>query len=138
MPTIPLALDAHPPVMLLSHNLMKSSIKNLAAFSADILTSVTVCDGSLESQEADTEESLAPNVELFQVRRRSSRNLQLPPLVFRLAEQHDWNSKESESIARPTTLALRTTPVIAITSADASRCEVVALMSQVFLLLSSC
>lgn len=80
-----------------------------------------VCDGSLESQETDTEEGLAPNVELFQVRRRSSRNLQLPPLVFRLAEQHDWNSKESESIARPTTLALRTTPVIAITSADASR-----------------
>ncbi|XP_056592709.1 cAMP-specific 3',5'-cyclic phosphodiesterase 4D-like isoform X1 [Triplophysa dalaica] len=84
----------------------------------------TVCDGSLESQETDTEEGLAPNVELFQVRRRSSRNLQLPPLVFRLAEQHDWNSKESESIARPTTLALRTTPVIAITSADASSFDV--------------
>ncbi|XP_057177190.1 cAMP-specific 3',5'-cyclic phosphodiesterase 4D-like isoform X3 [Triplophysa rosa] len=83
-----------------------------------------VCDGSLESQEADTEEALAPNVELFQVRRRSSRNLQLPPLVFRLAEQHDWNSKESEPIARPTTLALRTPPVIAITSADAGSFDV--------------
>lgn len=80
-----------------------------------------VCDGSTESPEADTEEAAAPSVELFQVRRRSSRNLQLPPLVFRQAEQHDWNSKESETIARPTTLALRTPPVIAITSADAGR-----------------
>ncbi|ROL48265.1 cAMP-specific 3',5'-cyclic phosphodiesterase 4D [Anabarilius grahami] len=57
-------------------------------------------------------------MELIQVRRRSSRNLQLPPLAFRQAEQHDWNSKEMEPIARPTTLALRIPPLIAITSAD--------------------
>ncbi|XP_057177193.1 cAMP-specific 3',5'-cyclic phosphodiesterase 4D-like isoform X5 [Triplophysa rosa] len=97
-------------------------MKKIDCTAADTLG--TVCDGSLESQEADTEEALAPNVELFQVRRRSSRNLQLPPLVFRLAEQHDWNSKESEPIARPTTLALRTPPVIAITSADAGSFDV--------------
>ncbi|XP_039533888.1 cAMP-specific 3',5'-cyclic phosphodiesterase 4D-like isoform X2 [Pimephales promelas] len=63
-------------------------------------------------------------MEHIQVRRRSSRTLQLPPLVFRLAEQHDWSSRESESIARPTTLALRTPPLIAITSADAGSFDV--------------
>ncbi|XP_043087517.1 cAMP-specific 3',5'-cyclic phosphodiesterase 4D isoform X2 [Puntigrus tetrazona] len=84
----------------------------------------TVCDGSPEYPEAEAEEGAAPGVELFQVRRRSSRNLQLPPLVFRQAEQHDWNSKETEPIARPTTLALRTPPLIAITSADAGSFDV--------------
>ncbi|XP_050976260.1 cAMP-specific 3',5'-cyclic phosphodiesterase 4D isoform X2 [Labeo rohita] len=84
----------------------------------------TVCDGSPEYPEAEAEDGAAPGVELFQVRRRSSRNLQLPPLVFRQAEQHDWNSKETEPIARPTTLALRTPPLIAITSADASSFDV--------------
>uniref|UniRef100_A0A673J436 Phosphodiesterase n=1 Tax=Sinocyclocheilus rhinocerous TaxID=307959 RepID=A0A673J436_9TELE len=74
--------------------------------------------------EAEAEEGAASGVELFQVRRRSSRNLQLPPLVFRQAEQHDWNSKETEPIARPTTLALRTPPLIAITSADAGSFDV--------------
>ncbi|KAF4108515.1 hypothetical protein G5714_011274 [Onychostoma macrolepis] len=83
----------------------------------------TVCDGSPEYPEAEAEEGAALGAELFQVRRRSSRNLQLPPLVFRQAEQHDWNSKETETIARPTTLALRIPPLIAITSADASRCK---------------
>ncbi len=80
-----------------------------------------VSDGSPEYPEAEAEEGAAPGMELFQVRRRSSRNLQLPPLVFRQAEQHDWNSKETALIARPTTLALRTPPLIAITSADAGR-----------------
>nr|XP_055063460.1 cAMP-specific 3',5'-cyclic phosphodiesterase 4D-like isoform X5 [Misgurnus anguillicaudatus] len=84
----------------------------------------TVCNGFPESLDVDTEEGLAPNMERFQVRRRSSRSLQLPPLVFRQAEQHDWNSREGEPIARPTTLALRTTPVIAITSADAGSFDV--------------
>ncbi|XP_052424170.1 cAMP-specific 3',5'-cyclic phosphodiesterase 4D isoform X1 [Carassius gibelio] len=81
-----------------------------------------VCDGSPEYLEA--EEGAASGVELLQVRRRSSRNLQLPPLIFRQAEQHDWNSKETEPIARPTTLALRTPPLIAITSADAGSFDV--------------
>uniref|UniRef100_A0A671MPB7 Phosphodiesterase n=2 Tax=Sinocyclocheilus anshuiensis TaxID=1608454 RepID=A0A671MPB7_9TELE len=83
-----------------------------------------VCDGSPEYPESEAEEGAASGVELFQVRRRSSRNLQLPPLVFRQAEQHDWNSKETEPIARPTTLALRTPPLIAITSADAGSFDV--------------
>ncbi|XP_059395743.1 cAMP-specific 3',5'-cyclic phosphodiesterase 4D-like isoform X2 [Carassius carassius] len=82
----------------------------------------TVCDGSPEYSEA--EEEAGSGVELLQVRRRSSRNLQLPPLIFRQAEQHDWNSKETEPVARPTTLALRTPPLIAITSADAGSFDV--------------
>ncbi|XP_059395744.1 cAMP-specific 3',5'-cyclic phosphodiesterase 4D-like isoform X3 [Carassius carassius] len=81
-----------------------------------------VCDGSPEYSEA--EEEAGSGVELLQVRRRSSRNLQLPPLIFRQAEQHDWNSKETEPVARPTTLALRTPPLIAITSADAGSFDV--------------
>uniref|UniRef100_A0A8C2FZS1 Phosphodiesterase n=1 Tax=Cyprinus carpio TaxID=7962 RepID=A0A8C2FZS1_CYPCA len=71
-----------------------------------------------------SEEGAAPGMELFQVRRRLSRTLQLPPLVFRQAEQHDWNSKETESISRPTTLALHPPPLIAITSADAGSFDV--------------
>ncbi|XP_052463518.1 cAMP-specific 3',5'-cyclic phosphodiesterase 4D isoform X3 [Carassius gibelio] len=84
--------------------------------SLGIAESTQVCDRSPEYLEAD--EGVAPGMELFQVRRRSSRTLQLPPLVFRQAEQHDWNSKETELIARPTTLALHNPPLIAITSAD--------------------
>uniref|UniRef100_A0A8C1F0L2 Phosphodiesterase n=1 Tax=Cyprinus carpio carpio TaxID=630221 RepID=A0A8C1F0L2_CYPCA len=72
----------------------------------------------------EAEEGAAPGMELFQVRRRLSRTLQLPPLVFRQAEQHDWNSKETESISRPTTLALHPPPLIAITSADAGSFDV--------------
>uniref|UniRef100_A0AAY4EUZ6 Phosphodiesterase n=1 Tax=Denticeps clupeoides TaxID=299321 RepID=A0AAY4EUZ6_9TELE len=59
-----------------------------------------------------------------QVRRLSFRNLQLPPLVFRQAEQNDWGSKETEAIPRPTTLALSTPPLIAITSAEAGSFDV--------------
>ncbi|CAM4728694.1 unnamed protein product [Leuciscus chuanchicus] len=80
-----------------------------------------VCDGSPEYPGAEAEEGVPPGMEHIQVRRRSSRTLQLPPLVFRQAEQHDWNSREMESIARPTTLALRIPPLIAITSADTGR-----------------
>ncbi|XDV54851.1 hypothetical protein PO909_023054 [Leuciscus waleckii] len=82
---------------------------------------IGVCDGSPEYQGAEAEEGVPPGMEHIQVRRRSSRTLQLPPLVFRQAEQHDWNSREMESIARPTTLALRIPPLIAITSADTGR-----------------
>ncbi|XP_051539775.1 cAMP-specific 3',5'-cyclic phosphodiesterase 4D isoform X2 [Myxocyprinus asiaticus] len=84
----------------------------------------TVCDGSPGSPEADAEEGAAAGMEPLHVRRRSSRNLQLPPLVFRQAEQHDWNSKENEPIVRPTSLALRIPPTIAITSADAGNFDV--------------
>uniref|UniRef100_A0A671MQW3 Phosphodiesterase n=1 Tax=Sinocyclocheilus anshuiensis TaxID=1608454 RepID=A0A671MQW3_9TELE len=84
----------------------------------------TLSFNSRKYPESEAEEGAASGVELFQVRRRSSRNLQLPPLVFRQAEQHDWNSKETEPIARPTTLALRTPPLIAITSADAGSFDV--------------
>ncbi|MBN3316568.1 PDE4D phosphodiesterase, partial [Atractosteus spatula] len=61
-------------------------------------------------------------MEPYMVRRLSSRNVQLPPLAFRQAEQYEWDRKpESEHIQRPTTLPLRTPPLIAITSADISR-----------------
>ncbi|XP_062870694.1 3',5'-cyclic-AMP phosphodiesterase 4D [Trichomycterus rosablanca] len=74
-----------------------------------------VCDGSVGLSVADG--GSAP--ESIYVRRLSYKNLQLPPLAFRLAEQNDW--KETEPISRPTTLALRIPPTIAITSADSSR-----------------
>ncbi|TSM28117.1 cAMP-specific 3',5'-cyclic phosphodiesterase 4D [Bagarius yarrelli] len=60
-----------------------------------------------------------PVQERLQVRRRSSRTLQLPPLAFRQAEQLDW--KESEQPSRPNTLALSMPPLIAITLADSNR-----------------
>ncbi|KAM9456514.1 3',5'-cyclic-AMP phosphodiesterase 4D-like isoform 2-T2 [Clarias gariepinus] len=58
----------------------------------------------------------------FQVRRLSSRTLQLPPLAFRLAEQMDW--KETEQISRPTTLPFHEPPLIAITLADSKSFDV--------------
>ncbi|XP_034168315.2 cAMP-specific 3',5'-cyclic phosphodiesterase 4D isoform X4 [Pangasianodon hypophthalmus] len=77
-----------------------------------------VSDSSLESPE--TEDSPVP--ECFQVRRLSSRTLQLPPLAFRQAEQNDW--KETDQIPRPTTLALNMPPLIAITLADSNSFDV--------------
>ncbi|KAK6306620.1 hypothetical protein J4Q44_G00235450 [Coregonus suidteri] len=61
----------------------------------------------------------------FLVRRLSCRTVQLPPLAFRQAEQYYCNHKpEPDTVTippRPTTLPLRTPPLIAITSADTSR-----------------
>ncbi|KAL6472523.1 hypothetical protein MHYP_G00187110 [Metynnis hypsauchen] len=79
----------------------------------------SVSDGSRETPEAEA--GPASGTESIQVRRLSSRNLQLPPLAFRQADQNDWERKETEQIPRPTTLALRIPPLIAITSADTSR-----------------
>ncbi|KAG7322518.1 hypothetical protein KOW79_013864 [Hemibagrus wyckioides] len=74
----------------------------------------TVSDSSVESSEAEDN----PVPECFQVRRLSSRTLQLPPLAFRQAEQFDW--KESEQTSRPATLAPSMPPLIAITLADSN------------------
>ncbi|XP_020345223.2 cAMP-specific 3',5'-cyclic phosphodiesterase 4D-like isoform X1 [Oncorhynchus kisutch] len=67
-------------------------------------------------------------METFLVRRLSCRTIQLPPLAFRQAEQYYCNYKpEPDSVMfppRPTTLALRTPPLIAITSADTSSFDV--------------
>ncbi len=64
-------------------------------------------------------------MEPFLVRRLSCRTVQLPPLAFRQAEQYYCDRKpESDTVTvppRPTTLPLRTPPLIAITSADTSR-----------------
>ncbi|XP_026995241.2 cAMP-specific 3',5'-cyclic phosphodiesterase 4D-like isoform X2 [Tachysurus fulvidraco] len=78
----------------------------------------TVNNSSMESSEP--EDNQFP--ERYQVRRRSSRTLQLPPLAFRQAEQFFW--KESEQISRPTTLALSMPPLIAITLADSDSFDV--------------
>uniref|UniRef100_A0A8C8IU52 Phosphodiesterase n=1 Tax=Oncorhynchus tshawytscha TaxID=74940 RepID=A0A8C8IU52_ONCTS len=67
-------------------------------------------------------------MEPFLVRRLSCRTVQLPPLAFRQAEQYYCNHKpEPDTITvppRPTTLPLRTPPLIAITSADTSSFDV--------------
>ncbi|XP_038869198.1 cAMP-specific 3',5'-cyclic phosphodiesterase 4D-like [Salvelinus namaycush] len=67
-------------------------------------------------------------MEPFLVRRLSCRTIQLPPLAFRQAEQYYCNYKpEPDTVMfppRPTTLPLRTPPLIAITSADTSSFDV--------------
>ncbi|XP_070295688.1 3',5'-cyclic-AMP phosphodiesterase 4D-like [Salvelinus sp. IW2-2015] len=74
------------------------------------------------SDDDSPEPGLGMEMETVQVRRLSCRNLQLPPLAFRQAEQRDWAPRpETEQIPRPTSLALRIPPLIAITSADTSR-----------------
>ncbi|XP_048859691.1 cAMP-specific 3',5'-cyclic phosphodiesterase 4D isoform X5 [Brienomyrus brachyistius] len=62
----------------------------------------------------------------FMVRRLSCRSVQLPPLAFRQSEQHSSDRKtESEHVVpRPTTLSLRTPPVIAITTAETTSFDV--------------
>ncbi|GCB64411.1 hypothetical protein scyTo_0007533 [Scyliorhinus torazame] len=76
-----------------------------------------------ESDSLDSEVQL--EMEPYLVRRLSFHALQLPPLAFRLAEQYDWERKsETEHIPRPTTLPLKTLPLIAITAADNSRTEI--------------
>ncbi|CAL8251139.1 unnamed protein product [Boreogadus saida] len=60
------------------------------------------------------------------VRRLSCRTLQLPPLAFRQAEQYYYAHRPEADTAlpkppRPTTLPLRTPPLIAITAADTER-----------------
>lgn len=74
-----------------------------------------VSSSSVESLEAEDN----PVPECFQVRRLSTKTLQLPPLAFRQAEQIEW--KETEQIPRPTTLALSMPPLIAITLSDSNR-----------------
>ncbi|XP_060927622.1 cAMP-specific 3',5'-cyclic phosphodiesterase 4D [Limanda limanda] len=63
-------------------------------------------------------------MEPFQVRRLSCRTIQLPPLAFRQAEQYYSRLEPDTGPPRPTTLPLRTPPLIAITSADASSFDV--------------
>ncbi|KAL7828805.1 hypothetical protein SRHO_G00324390 [Serrasalmus rhombeus] len=62
-------------------------------------------------------------MEPFTVRRLSCRSVQLPPLAFRQAEQYYCEKRPETETAqpRPTSLPLRTPPLIAITSAESSR-----------------
>ncbi|KAJ8413987.1 hypothetical protein AAFF_G00065850 [Aldrovandia affinis] len=64
-------------------------------------------------------------MEPFLVRRLSSRVMQLPPLAVRQAQQAYCDRKPEPDHAppRPNSLPLRATPLIAITTAEASRCE---------------
>ncbi|KAK7145777.1 hypothetical protein R3I93_013494 [Phoxinus phoxinus] len=79
----------------------------------------SVSDCSPESPELCPLSCMEP----FAVRRLSCRTVQLPPLAFRLAEQYYCERKPETETAqpRPTSLPLRAPPLIAITSADASR-----------------
>ncbi|XP_064816320.1 3',5'-cyclic-AMP phosphodiesterase 4D-like isoform X1 [Oncorhynchus masou masou] len=83
-----------------------------------------VSDDSSDSPESGPMSCMEP----FLVRRLSCRTVQLPPLAFRQAEQYYCNHKpEPDTITvppRPTTLPLRTPPLIAITSADTSSFDV--------------
>ncbi|KAF3695688.1 cAMP-specific 3',5'-cyclic phosphodiesterase 4D [Channa argus] len=85
------------------------------------LNFVTVSDDSSDSPEPGPVTCMEP----FLVRRLSCRTVQLPPLVFRQAEQYYCDRKpEPDTVTappRPTTLPLRTPPLIAITSADTTR-----------------
>ncbi|XP_055490765.1 cAMP-specific 3',5'-cyclic phosphodiesterase 4D isoform X2 [Leucoraja erinacea] len=70
-------------------------------------------------------DALSSSMEPYLVRRLSFHALQLPPLAFRVAEQYDLEKKsESEHVPRPTTLPLKTLPLIAITAADNTRANV--------------
>ncbi|XP_061474594.1 cAMP-specific 3',5'-cyclic phosphodiesterase 4D isoform X15 [Rhineura floridana] len=65
------------------------------------------------------EEGALQGMDQYRVRRLSCRNLQLPPLAFRQLEQADWDRKgDAETMQRPTSLPLRTLPLIAITAAE--------------------
>ncbi|XP_028434540.1 cAMP-specific 3',5'-cyclic phosphodiesterase 4D isoform X2 [Perca flavescens] len=84
----------------------------------------SVSDDSSDSPEPGPVTCMEP----FLVRRLSCRTVQLPPLAFRQAEQYYCDRKsESDTVTvppRPTTLSLRTPPLIAITSADTSSFDV--------------
>ncbi|KAM7391460.1 hypothetical protein PAMP_022149 [Pampus punctatissimus] len=84
-------------------------------------------DSQRDSVSDDSSDSPEPGLvtcmEPFMVRRLSCRTVQLPPLAFRQAEQY-YCKPEPDTVTvppRPTTLPLRTPPLIAITSADTSR-----------------
>ncbi|XP_044877362.1 cAMP-specific 3',5'-cyclic phosphodiesterase 4D-like [Mauremys mutica] len=82
--------------------------------------SKSISEETLHSNTED--EGPFQGMEPYLVRRLSCRNIQLPPLAFRQLEQADWDKKsDMETIPRPTSLPLRSPPLIAITSAEASR-----------------
>ncbi|KAK0143977.1 cAMP-specific 3',5'-cyclic phosphodiesterase 4D [Merluccius polli] len=80
-------------------------------------------DDSSESPEPEPFLCMEPLV----VRRLSGRTMQLPPLAFRQAEQYYCDRRPEADCAalatplRPTTLPLRTPPIIAITAAETGR-----------------
>uniref|UniRef100_A0A3P9HMJ4 Phosphodiesterase n=1 Tax=Oryzias latipes TaxID=8090 RepID=A0A3P9HMJ4_ORYLA len=88
--------------------------------------------GDESQRESVSDDSPEPEtiscMEPFMVRRLSCRTVQLPPLAFRQAEQYYCDRKpEADAVTappRPTTLPLRTPPLIAITSADTSSFDV--------------
>uniref|UniRef100_A0A8C9TNZ6 Phosphodiesterase n=1 Tax=Scleropages formosus TaxID=113540 RepID=A0A8C9TNZ6_SCLFO len=81
-----------------------------------------VSDHNLDSPEPGPMTGLEP----FMVRRLSGRSVQLPPLVFRQAEQYycERKTEPEHTPTRPTTLPLRTPPLIAITTTDTSSFDV--------------
>ncbi|TKS78532.1 cAMP-specific 3',5'-cyclic phosphodiesterase 4D [Collichthys lucidus] len=89
-------------------------------------------DGVSDESSDSPEPGPVTCMEPFMVRRMSCRTVQLPPLAFRQAEQYYCDRKpEPDTVTvppRPTTLPLRTPPLIAITSADTSRAVRIKLM----------
>ncbi|XP_039614661.1 cAMP-specific 3',5'-cyclic phosphodiesterase 4D isoform X4 [Polypterus senegalus] len=89
------------------------------------------CPGDVKSESVlevscdSPEQGPLQGMEPYMVRRLSCRSVQLPSLAFRQAEQYDWDRKpEMETLARPTSLPLKSPPVIAITSADTGSFDV--------------
>ncbi|KAM4709469.1 3',5'-cyclic-AMP phosphodiesterase 4D-like [Discoglossus pictus] len=80
----------------------------------------SVSEEALHSK--NEEDGIFQEIEPCHVRRLSCRAIHLPPLAFRLAEQAEWDKKsDSDCPQRPTSLALRIPPLIAITAADSTR-----------------
>ncbi|KAJ3604258.1 hypothetical protein NHX12_028999 [Muraenolepis orangiensis] len=86
-------------------------------------------DGRQRRDSASDDSSDSPEPEPFLcteplvVRRLSCRTVQLPPLAFRQAEQYYYDRRPEADATppRPTTLPLRTPPLIAITAAETGR-----------------
>lgn len=106
------------------HQIPVKSHSCFSISSASSLLSTQASNDSSDSPEPGPTTCMEP----FLVRRLSCRTVQLPPLAFRQAEQYYCDRKpESDTVTvppRPTTLPLRTPPLIAITSAEANRLDV--------------
>ncbi|CAJ0950767.1 unnamed protein product [Ranitomeya imitator] len=97
------------------------SILNNEGDSPSTSGGANVSEEALHSK-MEEDDGIPEGMEPYLVRRLSCRNIQLPPLAFRLAEQAEWEKKpDCESPQRPTSLALRIPPLIAITAADSTR-----------------
>ncbi|KAL7884735.1 hypothetical protein AOLI_G00075050 [Acnodon oligacanthus] len=98
---------------------MGGTLSSLSRSGCQEKAGMTKVSDSSESPEACPLTCMEP----FTVRRLSCRSVQLPPLAFRQAVQYYCEKRPETETAqpRPTSLPLRTPPLIAITSAESSR-----------------